>query len=410
MGVPWKEDHRLRHTDSHAGQVRAFVLQAVVVAFLLFGLSLQAYGQSKKPVSGNPIVGPPPQKVTDVYAPDPEDFAVTPYAENLEVPWSLVFLPDGSALVTERPGRIRIIRDGKLMEQPYAKIKVADIGEGGLMGLALHPDYPKQPYLYIMYTYRDGIRLYNRVERLKDTGEGAQQDKVIIEGIPGARVHDGGRMAFGPDGMLYVCTGDARRPERAQEPGDLGGKILRLTPDGGIPRDNPFKGSPVYVYGLRNPQGLAWDPETGTLFASDHGPSGEFGLYGNDSVKVIRKGGNYGWPLVLGGASVNPYIDPMVHWTGATPPAGMAFFQGRLFVATLKSEALISIGFSREGKGYRVASIRRLFAQGPSGGTYGRIRDVVAGPDGSLYMLTSNRDGRGTSRKGDDKILKLTPK
>ncbi|HNY66251.1 MAG TPA: PQQ-dependent sugar dehydrogenase [Deltaproteobacteria bacterium] len=397
-------------TSSLGRQTGATALRAALVAFILLGLALQAQGQSKKPVMGDPVVGPPPQKVKDTYVSDPDGFTVETYVGNLEVPWSLVFLPDGSALVTERPGRIRIIRDGKLLEQPYAKMQVADIGEGGLMGLALHPDYPRQPYLYTMYTYREGIRLYNRVERLRSTGDKAEKDRVIIERIPGARVHDGGMIAFGPDGMLYVCTGDARRPERSQDPGDLGGKILRLTPDGGIPKDNPLKGSPVYAYGLRNPQGLAWDPGTGVLFASDHGPSGEFGLYGNDSIKVIRKGGNYGWPLVLGDANVKPFVDPIVHWVEATPPAGMAFFRNDLFVATLKGEALIRIGFSRKGKEYRVTSIRRLFAQGPSSGRYGRLRSVVAGPDGSLYVLTSNRDGRGTVRKGDDRILKLTLK
>jgi glucose/arabinose dehydrogenase len=379
---------------------------------VLFPLILHAQetGDEGAPASGKPRVGRVPQKAPDVLVPDPQDFTVKTFAENLEIPWEMVFLPDGRVLLTERPGRIRVIKDGKLMDEPYAKIKVTDIGEGGLMGLALHPDYPRQPYLYVMYTRRDGIRLINRVERLKDTGSAAVSDRIIVDGIPGARFHDGGRIAFGPDGMLYVCTGDARKPERAQDLRDLGGKILRYTPDGAIPGDNPFPGSPVYAYGLRNPQGLAWDPKTGMLFASDHGPSGEFGLQGHDSLKVIVKGGNYGWPLVLGVVNLALFIDPLVLWVEATPPAGMVFHQGDLYVATLKSEALIRVGLSRKGKAYEVLSVRRLFAQGPEKGKYGRIRDVVAGPDNSLYLLTSNRDGRGSIQKGDDKILRLIPK
>lgn len=387
----------------------AFMPAAIcVLLFLLAGLGAQA--RQEEPLPGSPVVGLPPQSSPDVPVPDPGEFTAQTFAENLEVPWSLVFLPDGRALVTERPGRVRLIEDGKLREEPYARISVADTGEGGLMGLAVHPDFPGQPYLYVMYTYREGVNLYNRVERLRDTGDSLLPDRVIVDRIPGARVHDGGRIAFGPDRMLYVCTGDARKPERAQDVKDLGGKILRYTPDGGVPKDNPFEASPVFAFGFRNPQGLAWDPETGALFASDHGPSGEFGLFGNDAVRLVRKGGNHGWPVVLGDVNIIPYVDPVVLWTRATPPAGMAFFGGKLYVATLKSEALVSIGFRQEGARYQAASIRRLFARGPAKGRYGRIRDVVVGPDKALYLLTSNLDGRGTPRKGDDRIVRLAPK
>jgi glucose/arabinose dehydrogenase len=402
-------DNLMEADDVHR-QAKAYFLLAVLMVILSPGLFAQESGEARLPESGRPIVGLPPQHATDILVPDPGDFIVKVFAQDLEIPWELVLLRNGRALVTERPGRIRLIKDGKLMGEPYAKIRVADIGEGGLMGLALHPDYPKQPYLYIMYTYRDGIKLYNRVERLRETGDKAVPDRIIVDEIPGARYHDGGRIAFGPDRMLYICTGDARKPERAQDLRDLGGKILRYTPDGAVPKDNPFENSPVYAYGLRNPQGLAWDPKSGELLASDHGPSGEFDLYGNDSIKVIVKGGNYGWPLVLGDVNITPYVDPLILWTQATPPAGMTFYQGDLYVATLKSEALIRVGLSRQGKRYEVLSIRRLFAHGPSKGKYGRIRDVVSGPGGSLFILTSNRDGRGSAQKGDDKILQLIPK
>ena len=369
---------------------------------------VRIFGASGKESKGDPVVGSVPQKTEDVYVPDPQDFIAETFAENLEIPWELVFLPDGRALVTERPGRIRLIRNGKLLDEPYATIDAASVGEGGLMGLALDPDYPRSPYLYIMYTYRDGGKLFNKVERLRDTGSTAVSDKVVIEKIPGARVHNGGRIAFGPDKMLYVCTGDARQPETAQNLGSLGGKILRLTPDGAVPGDNPFEKSPVYAYGLRNPQGLAWEPQTKTLFCSDHGPSGEFGLHGNDSIKVIRKGGNYGWPLALGEVHTKPYIDPVVFWPEATPPAGMTFFRGSLYVASLRGEALIRIALKRLDKEYEAVSIERLYARDRDNGRYGRIREVVTGPDNNLYILTSNRDGRGDRGKGDDKILKLT--
>lgn len=393
-----------------AERALACLLTAVIVAVLCLDLTRQGAAENGAAPDGAPIVGKPPQNVADINVPTPKDLTVKVYAENLEVPWELVFLPNGNALVTERPGKIRIIRNGKLMEEPYAKINVTEIGEGGLMGLALHPDYPDQPYLYVMYTYREGSRLYNKVERLKDTGNTAVSDRVIVNKLPGARYHNGGRIAIGPDRMLYVCTGDARTPARAQNIGDLGGKILRYTPDGAIPKDNPNEGSPVYAYGLRNPQGLAWDPKTGTMFASDHGPSGEFGLQGSDSVKVVVKGGNYGWPVVLGDAGKAPYLPPLIFWTEATPPAGMTFFHEDLYIATLKSEALVRVGLGKKGRKLEALSMHRLFAQGPSKGTYGRLRGVVAGPGNSLYVLTSNRDGRGSAQKGDDKILQLVPK
>jgi glucose/arabinose dehydrogenase len=358
----------------------------------------------------DPIVGGIPQKVNDEFIPDPADYNVETWIEGLEIPWSLVFLPDGRALITERAGRIRVIRNGTLESAPYKTVNgVEHIGEGGLMGLAAHPDFTSEPYLYIMYTYRDGGTLYNRVDRYIDRGTTADFDKIIVEKIPGHRVHDGGRILFGPDKMLYICTGDIWRAEIAQDMNSLGGKILRYTPDGEIPPDNPFPGSPVYSLGHRNPQGLAWHPETGSLFSSEHGPSGEFGLRDRDIINVIEKGGNYGWPLVVGDANVEPYIDPIIMWPRATPPSGMTFWNGNLYVATLGSEALVRITVEPAGNTFNVTSIDRLFAQDWRSGVYGRLRDAVVGPDNALYILTNNRDGRGTARSGDDKILRLTP-
>ena len=361
-------------------------------------------------------VGQKPQPVEDVFLPDGDRVKAEVWIENLKVPWSLLFLPDGRALVSERPGSIRLIQKGKLREKPYATIDVAHGGEGGLMGLALHPSFPKEPYVYAMHTYRKGEALFNRVIRLKDNAGAGSFDKVIIDGIPGGRAHDGGRIAFGPDGMLYITTGETFHSELAQDLTSLGGKILRMTPDGRIPDDNPLKGSPIYSYGHRNPQGIAWQPGTNRLFASEHGPSGEFARFAHDEINLITAGGNYGWPEVIGAPGQKPYSDPVVVWKKTTPPSGMTFYtgnllkhlKGSLFVATLRSEALIRIEFQE--KSDTVTKIERWFASADSEGKYGRIRDVAEGPDGALYFLTNNTDGRGSPLPADDKIYRITPK
>lgn len=359
-------------------------------------------------------VGKTPQTVQDVFLPEGDNINVEVWIEKLQIPWSLVFLPDGRALVSERPGDIRLVRNGKLLEKPYAHIDVAHIGEGGLLGLVLHPLFPKEPYVYAMHTYKKGDALFNRVIRLKDKGNEGSFDRVIIDNIPGGRLHDGGRLAFGLDGMLYITAGETFHSELAQDLKSLGGKILRIKPDGQIPDDNPFKGSPVYSYGHRNPQGLSWQPGTKRLFESEHGPSGEFGHFGHDEINIIVKGGNYGWPEAIGAPGLKPYIDPIIVWEKATPPSGMTFYKGNLlshlkgdlFVATLRSEALIRIKLDGE----KVKRIERWFAKGDYEGKYGRIRDVVEGPDGALYFLTNNTDGRGTPHPGDDKIYRIVPR
>jgi glucose/arabinose dehydrogenase len=357
---------------------------------------------------GDPVVGGVPQTVQDTMRETLEGYSVETWVEGLEIPWSMVFLSDDEALVSERPGRIRLIRQGRLIETAYAEPDVLHTGEGGLMGLALHPGFPDPPYVYAMHTYREGGRPANRVVRLRHEGEKGALDRVIIDNIPGHRVHNGGRIGFGPDGMLYVTTGDIWQADLAQDRDSLAGKILRLDPDGGIPADNPFEGSPVYSYGHRNPQGLAWHPESGTLFSSEHGPSGEYGLRGKDIINVIEKGGNFGWPRVVGKAGLGPYIDPLIMWLPATPPGGMAFWSGDLFVATLRSRALIRVQLNRQDGRYDVAAIERWFAPDHADVTFGRLRDAVVGPDNRLYLLTSNRDGRGRVREGDDRIVRIS--
>jgi quinoprotein glucose dehydrogenase len=364
-------------------------------------------------VACSQMTGSRPQSVADVYLPEGDRVKVEAWVENLKVPWSLVFLSGERALVSERPGAIRLIKNGKLQQKPYAILPVHHSGEGGLMGLAVHPDFARQPFIYAMYTFRkkDGS-LDNRVVQLRDAGDSATVDKVVIEGIPGARLHDGGRLGFGPDGMLYITTGENFQADMAQDMTSLGGKILRVTSDGGVPADNPFKGSPIWSYGHRNPQGLAWQPGTGRLFASEHGPSGEYARFAHDEINVIVKGGNYGWPRIIGAGGDNAYIDPIVVWKQTTPPSGMTFYSGTklshlrgdLFVATLKSRALVKIRL----EGERAVKIERWFTDENGESRYGRLRDVVQGPDGALYMLTNNTDGRGNPRPGDDRIYRIT--
>lgn len=354
------------------------------------------------PTGADPVIGRQPQTVKETFRPEVAGYKVDVWARRLDVPWSLVFLPDGQALVSERPGRIRMLaKDGTLAEAPYATFPVHARGEAGLMGLALHPNFASQPFIYAMMTVSEGGRIVNRVVRFRH-GANPAIEKVVVDGIPGANYHDGGRIAFGPDGMLYVATGEIYQAELAQDLKSLGGKILRVTPDGAVPPDNPFPGSPVWSYGYRNPQSLAWHPETKELFISEHGPSGEFGRRKDDEINVVRKGGNYGWPRVIGAADLKEYVDPILLWreTGA-PPSGIAFFDGSLFVATQRSDALIRVDLERKGELWSVKAIERWFSDRPDSGKWGSFRDAVVGPDGALYALT-NFSG------GDDKILRIT--
>ncbi len=362
------------------------------------------------------VTGDKPQSVEEVFLPNGDGVKVEAWIENLDIPWSLVFLTESRALVSERGGIVRLIKDGRLQKKPYALIDVAHIGEAGLLGLAVHPGYPREPYIYAMHTYKEKGELYNRVIRLKDGGDSGVFERIIIDGIPGGRFHDGGRINFGPDGMLYITSGETFKAGLAQDLKSSGGKILRITRDGNIPADNPFSGSPVYSYGHRNPQGIAWHPKTNKLFESEHGPSGEFGKFAHDEINIIVKGGNYGWPHVIGAPQDKSYIGPVVVWKKTTPPSGITFYHGSLlghlkgdlFVATLKSEALIRIVLDRDaGKTVR---IERWFAENFEKGKFGRLRDVVEGPDGCIYFLTNNRDGRGEPEEGDDRIYRIVPK
>ena len=324
---------------------------------------------------------------------------VSVVAAGLEVPWALAFAPDGALYVTERPGRIRVVRDGRLDPTPLATLAVAAVGEGGLMGLALDPAFAATGRLYVCYTAARAGRIVNRVTTLVVRGHGAEAERALLDDIPGASVHDGCRLKFGPDGKLYVTTGDAGDGRLAQRRESPAGKILRLNHDGSVPADNPFPGSPVYSLGHRNVQGIAWDAG-GRLFASEHGPSGFPG--GHDEINLIRPGRNYGWPDVYGTGGEPRYVDPLVESGRDTwAPSGIAILGDHLYVTALRGRRLLRMRLTAEGG---IPEVTAWLA-----GAHGRLRDVVVGPDGALYVATSNRDGRGSPAADDDRILRVVP-
>jgi glucose/arabinose dehydrogenase len=330
-----------------------------------------------------------PTDVTQGGAPD-QDIAIL--AKNLFVPWSIAFLPDGTMLTSERDGSLVHIHNNEM--QRIVVDGVHERGEGGLLGIVLHPSFETNHWIYLYMTHAEGDSTKNRVVRYVYENNTLGNQKTIIEGIPGAAYHDGGRMAFGPDDYLYITTGDAGVEESAQDKESLSGKILRLTEEGDVPADNPF-GNAVYSYGHRNPQGLAWD-EQGRLWSTEHGRSGvQSGL---DELNLIEKGGNYGWPLIEGGEERDGMITPVLHSGADTTwaPASLAYHEGKLFWGGLRGESLYEVTISGES----VENLKAHFR-----GEYGRIRAVAVGPLDRLYFSTSNMDGRGTPGVESDVIV-----
>ncbi|MEG4944313.1 PQQ-dependent sugar dehydrogenase [Microcoleus sp. F4-D5] len=328
----------------------------------------------------------------------------------LDVPWGIAFLPNRDLLVSERSGRVRLVQNGKLRPQAIASINVSDRGEGGLLGIAAHPDFANNRFFYVYFTANQNGTPVNRVERwqLSQDGVSATRDRTIVDNIPVAQFHNGGRIRFGPDGMLYIGTGDARDPNLSQNVKSLAGKILRVTPDGRVPADNPFPGNPVYILGIRNTQGFDW-VNASTLWVSDHGPSGELGRSGHDKVSVARAGDNLGWPAIYRCESQQGLVTPAIVWQQALPPGGAAIYtgsaipewKGNLIVAGLRAEQLQRIVIDpRSGQ----VQQHEVYLQGQQG----RLREAIVGPDGELYVTTSNCDGRGSCPPEQDKILRIT--
>ncbi|MBN6187987.1 PQQ-dependent sugar dehydrogenase [Aneurinibacillus sp. BA2021] len=359
--------------------------------------------QQKAEQPASPAAGSLVQRATPL-----DDIPYRPQVlvEGLQVPWALAIASDGRIFFTERPGTLRVIEKGKLLGEPVLSVPppFVEQGEGGLLGLALDPNFAANHYLYVYHSYEQDGGIKNRVLRLVERNNRARIDAVLLDHIPGSMNHNGGRLRFGPDGMLYITTGDALDKERAQNPQDLAGKILRIRPDGTIPPDNPYPASPVYSFGHRNPQGLAWHPQTGQLYSTEHGQSA------HDEVNIIKAGANYGWPVIEGDEGREGMIRPLFHSGEETwAPSGISFvsqgpWKNHLLAANLRGQQLWNASLG-EGESPAVVSLHALFP-----GEYGRIRDVVEGPDGSLYILTNNRDGRGQERPGDDRIIRLQPK
>lgn len=312
---------------------------------------------------------------------------VAEIATNLDVPWGIAFLLDGSALIAERDSAaIKQLTAAGVVRDVGSVAGVAARGEGGLLGLATAGS---TVYAYLT-TGED-----NRVVQMRFDDGTLSAQSPILTGIPAGSRHDGGRIAFGPDGKLYVTTGEVGDPQLAQDRASLGGKILRINPDGSVPADNPDPASPVWSYGHRNIQGLAWD-SAGRLWAT------EYGANRVDELNLIRPGANYGWPMAEGRADTEGLVDPVIEWgTDEASPSGLAYFGGSLWVGAPRGERLFQIPVGGDGS---LGAPVPLFV-----GQYGRLRTVIPAPDGTLWFTTSNRDGRGSARDGDDRILQFRP-
>lgn len=333
---------------------------------------------------------PPPAEPDEVTPVDAADSLLagteaTTLTEDLAAPWSIAFHGE-TALVSERDSAriVAIDPEGRVTDVGMVD-GVAPGGEGGLLGLAV-----RQDDLFVYLTASDGNRIVRYRLDGDDEGLALGASETLLAGLPSAGTHNGGRITFGPDGMLYATVGDAGDRDAAQDVEVLAGKILRLTPDGDVPADNPFEGSPVYSFGHRNPQGLAWDDE-GTLYAS------EFGQDTWDELNVIEAGGNYGWPAVEGVAERDGFVDPVQQWRPHdASPSGIAIAGGAIFIANLRGERLREVLLD----GLDAAAEHLT-------GRFGRLRDVVVAPDGDLWILTGNTDGRGSPADGDDRVLVL---
>lgn len=395
--LPSKSDHE---TVASGGTRTALAVAGIFMVLAILSGCGESSTAGAVPASG----GEPGIRAADV----PDD-ALSVMAEGLDTPWELRFLPGGDLMVTERPGRLlRLSRDPTRSgegQPPFTVVErhrvegVREVGESGLMGLALHPDYPEPPLIYLCLTTEVQDDLENRVVRYRYADGELSERVAVVEGIAGAPVHDGCRLEFGPDGYLYVTTGDAGDESLARDPSSLNGKVLRLEAGGEIPPDNPFD-TPVWSLGHRNSQGLAFDGQE-RLWATEHGPSGF--RSGRDELNRIERGADYGWPELTGDETAEGARAPILHSGSDTwAPAGLAASGTSLYFGGLRGSALYEVRGVLAGE-----ESPRLIAH--FRGDFGRIRLVRHGPEGQLWIGTSNRDGRGSPTDADDRILRVEP-
>jgi glucose/arabinose dehydrogenase len=390
-----------------------------LLAVILFACSAPPAASSPGTTAIPIPTTPPPTTTSPTPTPSPRVGAavvenVQLVAAGLRAPWAMDLAPDGRLFVTERAGRVRLLQlgpGGGLRPDPWATVpaSTSSDGEKGLLGIAVDPDFARNGFVYIYYSYAVSSGTRNKLVRMRDANDRGVEETVVLDGIPGANNHDGGRVKFGPDGKLYVTTGDAENGANAQNAGSLAGKVLRLNKDGSIPSDNPTAGSAVFSLGHRNVQGIAWHPDTGALYETEHGPSDPFPNCCFDEVNLIVAGGNYGWPTVRGGAGDQRFRDPLIDsgrvetWA----PSGAAFatrpgpLRGSLLFAALRGQHVHRVVFGPDGRSV-------LFQEKLLSNRYGRLRDVFEIASGEFLVLTSNRDGRGAPAADDDRVLLVT--
>jgi glucose/arabinose dehydrogenase len=386
-------------------KTRKFIIISIIliaiIAFVIFIINYTAILQSPVIETGSKL------ELDSQNISKGLDYKYTPVISNLYVPWSIVFPTPDSMYIAQRSGEIVYYKNSQKQADFYKFSEISSTNEEGLMGMVLDPNYPNSPYIYASLAYEEGNQMFVKVVRLTDINNQGQDVIILLDKIPAAKFHAGSRLRFGPDQKLYITTGDATKKEIAQDINSLGGKILRMNKDGSIPDNNPFSNSYVYSYGHRNPQGIDFDPISGVLFSTEHGPSLFDGAAGGDEVNRILPGKDYGWPKVSHTESTPEAINPLLVFTPAVAPASGVFYNGDKY-PNLKNTFLFG-GLRGEGifvvyldetrekvKSYEKLNINE-----------GRIREIAVSPDGYIYFSTSNRDGRGNPNDKSDQIFRL---